>query len=198
MLGHLGSLGLGLMTGWPRQLEERVYREAGREIRSVLGRGKGDAAHSLSRHRPQERGVGAWHVGERGDRGHALRRSAGSTMRTMLWQTLIGWRFVFPHCQVWDQWSREHKTFHCFSPSSEPINHGAGTNHSLARTNNEEGNTRLNIILCLCQNVVGFCVITFKVSLAVVRRDSETCSVTRLSITKWWLMIKMNRKMNIG
>ena len=118
---YLGVLGhLCLVTGGAGKLEEGVDREPGGEVRPVLGRGEGDAAHTLAWHRTQERGVRARHVGERGDRGHALRRSAGPKMRMrLLWMsTLIGWGalIVFPPHRpgLRDQWSREHKTFPLF------------------------------------------------------------------------------------
>ena len=136
MLGHLGCL--GLVPGGAGELEEGVDGEAGREVRSVLGRGEGDPAHPRPGHRPQERGVGARHVGERRDRGHALRRSAGPRTRAGLGQTLIGCMelecvFHSARSEISDLGNTKH--FHCFSPSSEPINHGGGTNHGRARTN---------------------------------------------------------------
>ena len=73
MLGHLGGLG-GASQG-----QEGV--EARCEISGVvrrLGRGEGDPALQRGADGPQEGGVGAGHVGERRDRGHPLRWSAGS------------------------------------------------------------------------------------------------------------------------
>ena len=78
MLGHLGSL------GGPSQGQEGV--EARRDLPVVGGggRGEGDAALQGGADGPQERGVGARHVGERRDRGHPLRWSAGSMERRVV------------------------------------------------------------------------------------------------------------------
>ena len=58
--------------------------EARREISGVVRRlrgGEGDPALQGGADGPQEGGVGAGHVGERRDRGHPLRGSAGSRER---------------------------------------------------------------------------------------------------------------------
>ena len=76
MLGHLGSLGR------PSQGQEGV--EARSEISGVvrrLGGREGDPALQGGADGPQEGGVRARHVGERRDRGHPLRGSAGSRER---------------------------------------------------------------------------------------------------------------------
>ena len=86
---HSRSLNDGFAAAQQVGVKRRRYPPSGGELAPpgpVLGRGEGDPPLQRPRHGAQEGGVRTRHVGERRDRGHALRWSARPAERMVLYR----------------------------------------------------------------------------------------------------------------